>query len=364
MQKHVLDIEKYLTHQVTTLCGTDYSTWDYDFQGPPKWDESIGIPLLIKHGKNWPPHLRAKRKKFFSEYHMLDFNDFLDYATSNIVGKFEIPNFPDWHIYYYQAFPGTYDEPQFSSKYSAFSIIGTCISRIENSLWINMQFKVFTYLTQREGIEAVDLVGDYNGFFHEFVNLHLVDFRKEVFPKNMLNHFESKGNDIFSEKNDPVEFTKAHIIPPFKTNVDYYNDDDYRIRYSGQMWLDYADQYAAAEWKPGTPAESIEFYRSEKARVLRFQDYNDKILSDNYEIARLMVHLPSYFDFMYDLVKSEKKKIGVIPQISKKRKGKKSKSDKPIYKIIKSLRVSYEAEEETRRLSDNSRLQKNYAIEN
>ena len=52
---------------------------------------------------------------------------------------------------------------------------------------------------------------------------------------------------------------------------------------------------------------------------------------------------------MYDLVKVARKKVGTIPRIGGKTKRKNKTKDKPIYKIIKSLRVSYQAEEETRK---------------
>jgi len=78
-------------------------------------------------------------------------------------------------------------------------------------------------------------------------------------------------------------------------------------------------------------------------------DKNINNCKTHFEVARLMLHLPSYFNFMYDLVLEERKKVGTMNvKLSKIKKGK-VKSGKPIYRIVKSIRVSYQAEEETRK---------------
>ena len=346
MSKHVLDIEKYLDHQVNNCCETKMP---HESLGPPIFNDALGVPLVVAHKKGLSSYSRAFRSEYISEYHMVDFEDFLDYATSNMVERFEIPHFPDKHICYYQALPGTWENPLFDNDYGKFSIMGVCLSRGENNLWINMQFKVMTQSTERDGIEAIDLVGSNNGFVHEFVHMRLMDYRKDYFSKETLARMKNYREDWFSEDGTPVEFTKYHVIPPFRSNFDYYNNNDYRITYSGEMWRDRAEQWQKVEWQPDAPAEYIEHYRTEGHRVKEFEDYHNKILADHFEIARLMTHLPSYFGFMYDLVKEERKKIGTIPLIGRKKKGKKKISSKTIYKIIKSLRVSYLAEEETRK---------------
>ena len=240
MDKFALDIERYLSHQVNECCDTKMS---HELIGPPMFNDALGIPLLLAHKKGLSAYSRDFRSEYTSNYHMVDFEDFLDYATSNLAGKFEIPDFPDKHIYYYQGFPGSWNNPHFENKYSSFSIMGVCLSRSENNLWINMQFKVMTESTKQDHVEAIDLTGSNNGFFHEFVHMRLMDYRKQYFPKDVLNRITDINKVNFTEDGSPVEFTKYHVIPPFRSNSDYYNNDDYRITYSGEMWRERAEQW-------------------------------------------------------------------------------------------------------------------------
>ena len=56
-------------------------------------------------------------------YYMVDFNDFLDYATSEIV-KYEGTKIPESEVLLYDALPGTYDKPLFDGKDGEISIVG------------------------------------------------------------------------------------------------------------------------------------------------------------------------------------------------------------------------------------------------
>lgn len=316
MAEYILDIERYLANQVEAVC-IPFSKYDVH-QGLYPFNEALGPLLRTKYSNEIPNSLKNKIIKG-TEYFMLDFNDFLEYATSGLTKKFKISKFPDGYIHYYQSIPGTSDFPLFESNYSKFSIMGVCISRGANSLCINMQFRVFI---SEENPNIIDLVGKNNGIIYEFVNLHLCDHNIEDLPiKYQMRLRRLKLEDIKngliidSEDSDNiVEYTRSHIVPPvqFKTNnaiFQYYNSPDYRIMYSGQAWEEQAESMSEASFKPEAPVDLIKFYRDQKEIVKRNHEYNTKILADNFEIARLMVYLPDYFDFMYDLVLNEKKKV-------------------------------------------------------
>lgn len=346
--EYFLDIEAYLAHQVNTLCETKMPA--LDILRPPVFNESIGIPLLIVHKKNLPAHLQKERQQYHSEYYMVDFRDFLEYATSALPNKFEIPDFPDRTIHYYQAFPHSSNEPLITGKYSSFSVMGACIGRHDNSLWINMQFRVFFDSMREDEFEAHDLVGGNSGCIHEFVNLHLVDYRERAMSREFLRLAQEKGV-IASARNDstPVEFTKSYIIPPFDSTIDFYNSTEYRITYSGQLWTDRAENMALTQWNAGAPEELKQMFAQEKENVKKYAERHSTILADNFEVARLLVHLPGYLRFMYDLVLPKRLPVGAL--ISGLRSGtrKKRKEKGVTYKTLKSLRVSYEAEEEARK---------------
>lgn len=77
-------------------------------------------------------------------YHMLDFNDFAEFATSDLCGKPDLSGFDNNHIYFYNALPGTFDEGIFESGFGYdFSIVGVAIARkdTEYSIIILLSFK-------------------------------------------------------------------------------------------------------------------------------------------------------------------------------------------------------------------------------
>jgi hypothetical protein len=123
---------------------------------------------------------------------MLDFADFLEYATSNLPGAFTIKQIPSNHCYYYQALPGSYDSPHFDNKHGNFSIMAACLSRQSNHLWITVQFKTESQDLLGKTQKLVDLVGNHD-FFHEFLLLHLVDVDKAEFQTEFDEEKEQRG---------------------------------------------------------------------------------------------------------------------------------------------------------------------------
>ena len=84
MSKYALDIEGYLDHQI--LCC--YHKCEMPI---PFWEQVLNP--FIKDTQKSMLNLRS--------YHMLDFNDFTEYATSDLAGQPDCSFFENNHIYFY-----------------------------------------------------------------------------------------------------------------------------------------------------------------------------------------------------------------------------------------------------------------------
>ena len=76
-------------------------------------------------------------------------------------------------------------------------------------------------------------------------------------------------------------------------------------------------------------------------RVREQKEDNHQLYGAFYEVARLGLFLPSYVEFMYDLVVTDRKLVGANTKHSsgKPRRGKQISFDRPIYKIVRSVRI-------------------------
>gem|GEM_PF-4549984 len=363
-REFVLEIEKYLDHLVNNTCDVEneYHLGDYSF--PDQFREAIGDLVIFFHGQKKPEQFVDKAKaEHLKEYFMLDFEDFLEYATSNLATTFSIDSVPHGHCYYYQALPGSFDKPLFANKYGKFSIMGACLSRWENHLWIIVQFKAETRDSLKKATRIVDLVTGNNNFLNYFVTLHLMDYRREAFSSDKAfavwsNRFPieliPRWIESAQEKTQGyslVEASRSCLAPPFETDYeDYGNKWAYKV--AGTVWTEFCQCLAGLKPKDDWTIDELEAYQSLMGHLQWIPEWEEEFhteMADQFEVARLMRFLPSYFDFMYDLVIREKKEVG--HERVRVARGKKKKTkivERPIYKIVKSLRVSYLAEQETR----------------
>ncbi len=241
MKHFVLDIEKYLDHQVNAVCTPYGEQGSVDtIMGPDRFNEALGTPLrLVHHQRHVPPPERSKIKK---DYFTLDFEDFLEFATSDLTPSLSIDLLPDQCCYYYQALPGTFDKPLVTNKYGSFSVIGVCLSRFENGIWIIAQLKKETE-SSRKLSKITDLVGDMNGFWQEFICLHLVDYQLgsnspewEWFEEKKISWDKNNmGSSKLGQSKGLVEFTRSNVVPPMWTNLRKHNE--YGVGSSGDMWM-------------------------------------------------------------------------------------------------------------------------------
>lgn len=356
MKHFLLDIEKRLDHQVNAVCTPCGVEGSVDtIMGPDRFNEALGTPLrVVHHQRHIPPPERSRIKK---DYFTLDFEDFLEFATSDLTPSLSIDLLPDPCCYYYQALPGTFDKPLVTNKYSSFSVIGVCLSRFENGIWIIAHLKKETE-SSRKLSKITDLVGDMNGFWQEFICLHLVDYQLgsnssewEWFEEKKISWDKNNmGSSKLGQSKGLVEFTRSNVLPPMWTNLGKHNE--YGVGSSGDMWTSMYWELLTSDFGDIGPRDEkilSDYLMSAYTDVLAFKAHFETSMADEFEIARLMVFLPSYFEFMYDLVINEKKTIGYESRLGDFRNKKRKTRKKSIYQIVKSLRVSYEAEEQARK---------------
>jgi len=295
---------------------------------------------------------------------MLDFGDFLEYSTSNLPNPFSIDQIASRHCHYYQGFPGSYDNPHFDNMFGKFSIMAAFLAREENHLWLTVQFKTETHDTEANQGRVIDLVGSHN-FWFESLSLHLVALDKDELAQQFATKVKAVGPLPVDPMSEPwldglLELMKARLTSPFSGHTDRYTiasvfrKDGYTVMYGGGFWREIAANVDDVIKKRGIPPElqnnrAAKYFASEKERVGRTEELFERDMADRFEVVRLMRFLPSYFDFMYDLVVDEKRQVGVRTVTETMRKTrKKKKVEKPIFQIIKSLRISYIAEQEAR----------------
>ena len=334
MPKAVLDIENYLAHQILACYheGTDIT---------PFWEQALNP--FIKDTDQSMLNLRS--------YHMLDFNDFAEFATSDLNSQYDFSDFKNNHIYFYQALPGTFDEGIFESGFGYdFSIVGAAIARKDSEYSVIVQVR---YLT-KGNTERNNSEGNENSLSYS------VPVTDEGF-KLYLDVLEDKKHQRYFNKNHcfPYEFFSIAFTKLKNSNK---LAEKIRCLTPPPLLVGKAASYGL-HFKISDNS-LIEYYKEIYGKDNQFlkKDYLSDIFSARiddhkceFEFARLLLSLPSYYDFMYDLVVEERKKVG-IRKLTKKKKGDIQKKGKPIYKIIKSVRVTYKAEDETRKqLKENKR---------
>ena len=127
-------------------------------------------------------------ERFARQYFMLDFFDFLEYATSNPPNLFSINQISSPQNYYYQGFPDSHDKSHFENRYGNFSIEAACLSRSGSHLWITVHFKTQAKTEVSTDASTVDLLRG-SQFFDEFLSLHLMQTSREELQRDLEEEF-------------------------------------------------------------------------------------------------------------------------------------------------------------------------------
>jgi hypothetical protein len=299
MSEYALNVEKYLAHQVWFV----FKLHD-------------GRNVTTAYSKALEPFItRANCTLCLRRSHyMLDFNDFFDYATSDLAHtEVNVDEFQDKEIYLYDALPNSFCEPTIlSTEDKKFSIVGAAIARNGPEIGIMAQVRTYDEYALSEDYGSIRESGFSKGLLEESHN----------FPFTfVLLTLRQMDNEL-------IEVLRSEMIPPAIIGA-----QDYSIHSIGKD-----NYYANLPLHTAYPQ-------------LMKQDHEILFERDEYyfEILRLIPQLPKYYAFMYDLVLHERKKVGVKPSSTQRGKKTGAKRGRSIYKIIKSIRISYEAEEKARK---------------
>jgi hypothetical protein len=128
---------------------------------------------------------------------------------------------------------------------------------------------------------------------------------------------------------------RCSALLPARVGVSEARDPEWRFINSGEYTSYMLDKLESDTQQQSFSPESL-------SRLREQQDQNRTENGVFFEVTRLGLHLPSYVDFMYDLVVTEKKRVGTKTHRKKDRvaKGKAHTTvSRPVYKIINCIRI-------------------------
>jgi len=258
------------------------------------------------------------------EYFKVDFQDFLDYATSELPPKPHLTHFADQTAVFYESIhpPSTEREVHatWNTGKSTFglSVTDALIARDHVFVTVIMRFAALTLAGSSPGPD-----GKYA--FGKTMDVGAGQVAEcgatLIFAPESYN-----GND---ERAGPLgEWERAMWWPAED------EDPEWRFVNSGEFTSHMLDELESDPEQQVFSPESLVKLREQ-------QDESRTEYGVFFEVARLGLHLPSYVDFMYDLVATEKKRVGTKRRRKRTGRAKKKHTTvtKPVYKIISSIRI-------------------------
>lgn len=230
------------------------------------------------------------------QYNRLDFSDFLDYATSKMPNEPFLQDFTDGRIEIFEGFERIPKEPSMEvpGVDKGFSIVDCAISRQKVFVSTTTRFRVF-----EENSPQVILL--------------TMTFAPPRRPGQL--------------KADPlVEWDRHIIFPPVE------GDTEWRFASSGL----FTDHLLSEMRDKGGPSA----LSPDKIHQLRLTaTSNNKEYGFLFEACRLTLHLPAYFDFMYDLIVTEEVPIRGIPRRRHLKVKRRRRRPGPRFRLVRSIRV-------------------------
>lgn len=229
------------------------------------------------------------------QYNRLDFSDFLDYATSPLPTEPFLQDFTDGRIEIFEGFERIPKEPamEVPGIGKGFSILDSAIARRNVFVSSTTRFRMF------EEDSPQDI-------------LLTMTFAPPRRPRHVA---------------DPlIEWDRHIILPPVE------GDPEWRFASTG-VFTDHLLSEMKDKGGPGALSP-------DKITQLRLSAARD---SEEYrflfEACRLTLHLPAYFDFMYDLIVTEEAPIRGIdnrhpPKLTRRRR-----ASGPKFRLVRSIRV-------------------------
>ncbi len=232
------------------------------------------------------------------QYNRLDFTDFFDYATSELPMEPQLGDFTDGRIEFFRGFDRNPSQPMLEDKQTGIGLAITDCAIARNRVFVTAitRFKMF------------------NGAAPYL--LASLTFAPEKAPPQ-------PGGDPLTE------WDRHRIYPPVE------GDPEWRFVMSGVYTDHLLSEMEAAPGRPGaaTP-EQIQRVR-DNARS------NYDAYGYLFESSCLALHLPAYFDFMYDLIVIEQAPVdaGRVQRSARHGRKKRGRSRKKRYRLIRSVRV-------------------------
>jgi len=229
------------------------------------------------------------------QYNRLDFSDFLDYATSPLPNEPFLQDLTDGRIEIFEGFERNPKEPpmEVPGTDKGFSILDCAIARKDVLVSTTTRFRMF------EEDSPQDI-------------LLTMTFAPPRRPRDVA---------------DPlVEWDRHLIFPPLE------EDPEWRFTSSG-IFTDHLLSEMKAKGGPGSLSP-------DKITQLRLS------AADNcteygflFEACRLTLHLPAYFNFMYDLIVTEEVPIRGIPKRHTPKVTRRRRRPGPRFRLVRSIRV-------------------------
>ena len=239
------------------------------------------------------------------EYVKVDFQDFIDYATSGLGSQPGLNHFPDQTAVFYESLiPVTSPTPDavWGDRWK-FSVTDAAIARDRVFVSVTMRFAV--WLKREDG--------------------------QTIYPEEFgvtLTFAPEKYSFKTKVAGPLAEWERCSWWPPINT------DDEWRLCNSGQYTSRLIEQIEEDLEAANCTPELL-------AKMREADEENHGQWGAFFEVARLGLMLSSYVDFMYDLVVTDRKLVGVKTKqtTGKPRRGKQISFDRPIYKIVRSVRI-------------------------
>jgi hypothetical protein len=194
MAEYALAVEKYLAHQIWFV----FNLHD-------------GRKLTTAFSKALEPFITKTHSTLSPRrsHHMLDFNDFFDYATSEIAHtNLHINAFQDKEIYLYDALPNSFNDPAIlSTEDKKFSIVGAALARNGPELGIMAQVRTYDDFVVSENYRSITESS----------------FSKELLERTHEFPFIFVYLTLRQMDNELVEVLRSEIIPPVIIGAEDYS---------------------------------------------------------------------------------------------------------------------------------------------
>jgi len=247
-----------------------------------------------------PDGTNSRRLQRRREYVKVDFLDFIDYATSPLPPQPRLGDFPEHTAVFYESI-----SPEKPAQWGR---------------WGNHSFAITDCVVARDRVFVTVMM-------RFAVRFNLEDARTDTEEIGITIIFAPESYSVQTQVAGPLgEWERATWFPPIK------EDGEFRFVNSGE-YTSYLIEAMEAETNATSSPEFL-------AKLRDNREANNTTWGAFFEIARLGLHLPSYIDFMYDLVVIERKLVGAkAPKNRLPRRGKAVSFDRPVYKIIRSVRI-------------------------